>query len=68
MADNKPTRLLPERQVAERYGVVPRTLFRWDLDPALGFPRPIYIRGRRFRVEAELDKFDLARSAASGAA
>jgi hypothetical protein len=52
--------LLPDRLVAERYHVVVRTLERWDTIPELGFPRPIYIRRRRFRALAALEAWDCA--------
>ena len=54
-------RLLPDPQVCERYGVTGMTLYRWDRDPDLGFPKPIYIRGRKYRDERELDAFDATR-------
>jgi len=58
-------RLIPDPIVAnERYGVSFMTLWRWDKDPDLGFPKPIRIRGRKYRDEAELDEFDAARAAA----
>jgi hypothetical protein len=50
--------LLPEARVSERYGVSRMTLRRWDADPKIGFPAPIYIRKRRYRSRAELDAFD----------
>src|SRR6516164_438773 len=53
-------RLLPDREVAARYGVTTRTLWRWDHRPQLGFPRPIRINGRKYRRECELDEFDRA--------
>jgi hypothetical protein len=56
-------RLLPDRKVAQRYGVCLRTLWRWDRNPRLGFPRPVTINKRHYRIEAELDAFDRARSA-----
>ena len=45
--------LLTARDVETRYGGVSRnTLFRWQRDPELEFPRPVLIRGRRYwRVE-----------------
>jgi hypothetical protein len=36
------------------------TLWRWDRDPeliALGFPPPIHIRKRKFRVRKKLEAF-----------
>ena len=61
-------RFIPDRQVRERYGVCASTLFRWDKNPAVGFPRPIDINGRKYRDEAELDAFDRARAAARAGA
>ena len=51
-------KLLPEKQVAQRYGVHVATLRRWDKNPTLGFPKPLYITNRRYRDAAELDAFD----------
>jgi predicted site-specific integrase-resolvase len=51
-------KLLPEKQVAQRYGVHVATLRRWDKNPKLDFPKPLYITNRRYRVESELDAFD----------
>ena len=36
------------------------TLWRWDRDPGLNFPKPIRIRGRKYRDESELNAFDAA--------
>jgi len=54
--------------VAERYGVVTRTLARWSQDPDLGFPPVIIIRKRRYRDAAALDAWDASRQPASAAA
>jgi predicted DNA-binding transcriptional regulator AlpA len=51
-------KLLPERKVCQRYGVCLSTLWRWDRDEALGFPKPIVIRKRKYRLESDLDVFD----------
>jgi hypothetical protein len=50
--------LLPDRLVAERYDVTVRTLERWDEKTELGFPKPVYVRRRRFRVIDKLDEWD----------
>ena len=34
------------------------TLWRWDRDPQLHFPKAIRIRGRKYRDQGELDAFD----------
>jgi hypothetical protein len=52
--------LLSDRQVAERYDVVVRTLERWDLDPGMKFPPPIRINRRRYREVAALEAWERA--------
>ena len=59
----KSKRLIPDSEVCRRYGVVPFTLWRWDRDPELNFPRPARINGRKYRFEHELDEFDARRAA-----
>ena len=58
-----PRRLIPDPEVCRRYSVHSSTLRNWDNDPDLNFPKPIRINKRKFRDEAELDKFDRARAA-----
>jgi hypothetical protein len=54
-------RYVPDGIVAAvRYKRSLATLWRWDHDPDMGFPKPIRIRGRKYRDEAELDAFDEA--------
>jgi predicted DNA-binding transcriptional regulator AlpA len=62
IAHSPQRRLIPDPQVCRRYGVHPSTLRNWDLSPTLGFPKPVKIRGRNYRVEPELDEFDQARA------
>jgi hypothetical protein len=59
--------LLPDRLVAVRYGVSTRTLARWDTIPALGFPPPIYVNGRRYREPEALSAWDIENSRRAGA-
>jgi hypothetical protein len=54
----RPKKLIPDPLVCARYGICPMTLYRWDADPSLGFPRPLRIRKRKYRDEDELDAFD----------
>jgi predicted DNA-binding transcriptional regulator AlpA len=56
-------RLVPDSEVCARYGVHISTLYNWDRNPALDFPKPIRINKRKFRDERELDAFDRARAA-----
>ena len=61
MASKEPKpEFIPAPKVLERYGVSDMTLWRWLKDPALGFPRPVYIgRFRYFRI-SELDAWERA--------
>ena len=43
--------------VPTRFGISRRTLERWLRDPAIGFPQPIRINGRRFFSDAKLRRF-----------
>ena len=55
--------LIPDRDVARRYGVSVRTVERWDAVPGLGFPpAAIYIRHRRYRSVKALDQWDRDRA------
>ena len=56
-------RLVPDAEVCARYRIHVSTLRNWDLNPALSFPKPVRINGRKFRDEAELAEFDKARAA-----
>jgi predicted DNA-binding transcriptional regulator AlpA len=49
---------LPTRAVMTRYDVSDRTIDRWTADETLGFPKPFYIRRRRYWREEDLDLFD----------
>jgi hypothetical protein len=51
-------KLLPDALVCRRYSVTLMTLWRWDRDPDLGFPRPIKIKTRNYRDIAELEAFE----------
>jgi hypothetical protein len=58
--------LIPDRLVAkERYRCSTRTLDRWSNDPKLKFAKPIYIRGRKYRDDKELNDFDESRKQAA---
>jgi hypothetical protein len=57
--------LIPDAKVAQRYGVVLRTLARWDANPSLGFPAATVINKRKYRDSGQLDEFDRTRALAS---
>jgi predicted DNA-binding transcriptional regulator AlpA len=60
--DMKEERFLPAREVCARYQICTKTLDRWVDDPELNFPKPKYIRRRRYFGEAGLDIFDRAKA------
>jgi predicted DNA-binding transcriptional regulator AlpA len=53
------SRKLAVRAVCARYGIAERTTDRWVETGEL--PKPVYIRGRRYWDEQELDQRDEAR-------
>lgn len=55
--------LVPANNVRERFGVTDMTLWRWLRDDALSFPRPIYIKTRRYWREDELSDWIASRAA-----
>jgi hypothetical protein len=61
-------RYQPRRETALRYGVVTRTIERWEADRArTGFPPSIIRNGRRYDDIAALDEWDAACAAAQRA-
>jgi hypothetical protein len=53
-----PDIFVPDQVVREEFGDISEiTQWRWDNDPELGFPPPIYIRGRKFRSRRMLEAF-----------
>lgn len=59
----EPKGYLAAKRVLERYDIVDRTLDRWLADPAMKFPRPMVINGRRYFLETELTAWERARAA-----
>ena len=57
------SKLLPTRQVCERYGVSDRTIARWERDSDLRFPQPVTINKRKYYSESALTAFDRAQAA-----
>jgi hypothetical protein len=57
------TRKLRKSAVAERYGDVDtRTIDRWLGDPALKFPKPMYIKTIPYWDESDLEKWERRRA------
>jgi DNA-binding transcriptional MerR regulator len=53
-------RMLPTRQVCERYGVTDRTISRWERSPELNFPAATVINNRKYFDENSLTDWDRA--------
>jgi predicted DNA-binding transcriptional regulator AlpA len=60
------SKLIPATKLRAEYlgGVSDMSLWRWMHDPALGFPQPIRIQGRRYWREADIADWLEAREAA----
>lgn len=59
-------KLIPAKTVRQLCGgISDMSLWRWLNDPALGFPRPVYIQKRRFWREAEILEWIEAREVAA---
>jgi predicted DNA-binding transcriptional regulator AlpA len=52
---------LPARAVWERFGVTAMTLYRWQSDEKLAFPRPIYIGRFRYWKLDDLRTWEASR-------
>jgi predicted DNA-binding transcriptional regulator AlpA len=48
-------------QLRRRYGVSDMSLWRWQKDQSLGFPKPLRINGRRFWKLSELEAWEVSR-------
>jgi predicted DNA-binding transcriptional regulator AlpA len=57
------TKYLPGRRVSNRYGVSDMTLWRWERDAELRFPKSTRINGRRYWLLEELEEWERARAA-----
>ncbi len=52
-------KILTDAQVRARLGGKnQRTIDRWTADPKMGFPQPIYIRGRKYRAAEAIEAFE----------
>lgn len=49
---------LPDTKVLLRYNITEMSLWRWDHNPNLGFPKPHVFSGRKYRKLSELIAFE----------
>lgn len=55
---NVPDDLVADTQVRKEFGgISSMSLWRWDRDPKLGFPKKYQIRKRNFRSRKEIEAF-----------
>ena len=48
---------MPDPIVAREFNITLMSLWRWDRDKALGFPKAVKIRERNFRSRREIEAF-----------
>jgi predicted DNA-binding transcriptional regulator AlpA len=60
----QPDQYLPRKAVRERYGISGMTLWRWERDVRLRFPKPIQINGRLYQSLSALEEWERSRTAA----
>ncbi len=58
---------LSRRGVRQRYGISNMTLWRWERDPRLKFPKPIEINGRFYQDLSVLEEWERSRAVATAA-
>ena len=59
MRDKTKERIRIKNSVAaRRAGVTTRTLRRWDEDEAVGYPKPVIVRGRIYRWLDEIESWE----------
>jgi len=51
------------RKLRQRYDTSDQSIWRWLHDDELNFPKPIYIKGRRFWKVSQLEQWERARAA-----
>jgi hypothetical protein len=57
--------LMREVDAADYIGVDPKTLGRWDADPSIGLPPPVWIGKRKYRDRAAMRQFKRTRMEAA---
>lgn len=55
---------LSPAEVMQRFGISLMTLWRWENDRALGFPKAMLIRRRKFFLVSEIEKWERQQQAA----
>jgi predicted DNA-binding transcriptional regulator AlpA len=58
MTTEKDDTFLPARKVWERYGVSDMSLFRWERDERMNFPKPIRIGRYKYWKLSDLEQWE----------
>lgn len=53
----KPRELVPDPLLLREFNITLMTLYRWDADKELGFPRAVVIRGKKYRFRQDIEAF-----------
>jgi hypothetical protein len=62
-------RYITQKHLKARYGdVTDMTIWRWEHDAKLGFPKAIFINGRKYFLLEEVEAWERERASASGRA
>ncbi|RVK73183.1 DNA-binding protein [Sinorhizobium meliloti] len=64
-AQNASRAYLTSNQVLARYSIAPITFYRWQKNPALGFPKPLVINRRKFFKADDLAAWERERAKVS---
>ena len=51
------TEFVTDSKICEEFHITKMTLWRWDRNPAIGFPPPVYINARKFRSRRQIEQF-----------
>jgi predicted DNA-binding transcriptional regulator AlpA len=62
---SSPQIYLTRTKVRERYGISNMTLWRWERDPRLNFPKAIEINGRLYQSQTALEEWERRRISVS---
>ena len=57
MNDQVPDTLVPSPQVEREFGVSSMSIWRWQRNEKLGFPRKIQLNGRNYFSRQQLEEF-----------
>jgi hypothetical protein len=52
-----PDELVPNPEVKDEFGVCYQTIRRWERNPKLGYPEPVWINNRKYQWRRQLEAF-----------